>query len=271
MARLPGTVEIDAARTYGNGAGGVALRRDRRGARRAGLGAAEPRVAAAHLGGRRDRHRHPRLGRSATAAWPPPSPALELVTADGSTLRHSSAAMPTSTAWSSRSAPRRRHPGDPRHRADVRRAPGRLRAPAAGPRSPTHFDAITSQRLQRQPVHRLAAPTSTRCGSSRASTDAAATSCSAPPPATASCTRCPDATARRSPEQLGVPGPWWDRLPHFRLRVHPEQRRGAADRVPGPPRARPRGDRRRTRAGPAHRSRTCSSARSVRSRPTSCG
>ncbi len=45
--------------------------------------------------------------------------------------------------------------------------------------------------------------------------------------------------------QLGRPGPWWDRLPHFRMGFTPQPRRRAAGRVPVAARARRGGRSRR--------------------------
>ena len=83
--------------------GGRALRRARRGARARGPGAAQPRLAPAHLGGGRGRHGDPRLGRRdgnlATEVA-----ALELVTLRRRAGARARAATRTSTASSSGSA-----------------------------------------------------------------------------------------------------------------------------------------------------------------------
>ena len=85
-------------------------------------------------------------------------------------------------------------------------------------------------------------------------------------------TRCPGCRRSAAPPQLGEPGPWHERLPHFRLGFTAEQRRRAAVRVPPAP-----GGRRPTRwprcgamRGPDRR-RCCRSASCVPSPPTSCG
>ena len=51
---------------------------------------------------------------------------------------------------------------------------------------------------------------------------------SARSPPLASCIRSPSCSAQPCTEQMGVPGPWHERLPHFRHGVHAEQRRGVA-------------------------------------------
>ena len=72
-------------------------------------------------------------------------------------------------------------------------------------------------------------------------------------------------------DQSGVPGPWLDRLPHFRMRVHPEPRGRAAERVPRRPRRR-RWTRSPRCAGSSRCCARCSrTPRSAPSRATRCG
>ena len=85
-----------------------------------------------------------------------------------------------------------------------------------------HFDEITVARRQRQPVHRVAGPLFEQVWLKRRVSDAGRRR-----RATAGLLRRDPATVpihpiRRMPadactEQLGVPGPWHERLPHFRM------------------------------------------------------
>jgi alditol oxidase len=66
--------------------------------------------------------------------------------------------------------------------------------------------------------------------------------------------------------QLGVPGPWWDRLPHFRMGFTPSNGEEIQSEYQVP----------RGRSAPSTRcarrcARSCRSPRSAPSRPTSCG
>ena len=108
----------------------------------------------------------------------------------------------------------------PRRRARLRGRPVGLDGPAAGPAG-DRFDEIFGRRLQRQRLHRLdAARGRRRCGSSAGPTAGPAGAAAAvagrhpgrpPPPPGARAS-----TAVHCTEQLGVPGPWHERLPHFR-------------------------------------------------------
>ena len=191
------------------------------------------------------RHGDPRLGGRATATWPPRSPALELVTADGELVTLDRDRTTTSparwsgsarSAWSPASRSTSCRPSTMRQ--DVYedlplRRPGRaLRR--------DHRHARTASACSpswRRPADRPGLAQAAGGRARRARTDWFAARPARRPAAS---------RARRSPpenctEQLGVPGPWHERLPHFRLGVHPEQRRGAAVRVPRAATARGRG------------------------------
>ena len=72
-------------------------------------------------------------------------------------------------------------------------------------------------------------------------------------------------------EQFGVPGPWHERLPHFRAEFTPEQRGGAAVGVPAAARARG-GRAARARRDPGDASRRAADLRGAdRRRPTTSG
>ena len=163
---------------------------------------------------------------TATATWPPRSSALELVTADGELRTLSAAATPTSPArWSALGALGvvTRLTLDVEPTFDVRQDV--YERPAAG----AVADALRRDHgggLQRQPVHRLA---ERRRRPGLAQGPGRSTG-RRPPPASwlgATAGRRAAAPDRRvptpatAPQQRGVPGPWHERLPHFRLDFTP--------------------------------------------------
>ncbi len=203
---------------YGELAGHLHARRPR---------AAQPRLAAAHLGRRRLRDRHPRLGRRqrrlATAVR-----GLELVTADGDLVtlsrdadgdelrrrrRRRSAALGVVTALTLDVVPAF-DVAAVRLRRPAARAAGPSTSTRSSPRrtasacSPTggarRIDQVWLKRLDR----RTPAARRSRAGWARGRP-------------TARGTRCPACPPRAAPQQLGVPGPWHERLPHFRLEFTP--------------------------------------------------
>ncbi len=224
LAGLPPEVSVDSAARVARVAASLsyaelAVRLD---ARR--LRAAQPGLAAAHLGGRRHRHRHPRLRRGQ------PEPLRRRGRPDpGHRRRRPHRAPPRGRRVRRRRGP----PGRPRRGgqpgpgagAVLRRQPAGLREPApSGPGRSLHRPH--DQRLQREPVHRLASP------APHPDLDQAARRRPRPgrPPEAAWFTATPAPAARHpvpgvSPDactqQLGVPGRWYDRLPHFRPEFRP--------------------------------------------------
>ena len=133
---------------------------ERAGPRR--LGARDDGLAPAHLGRRRDRDRHPRLGRR------------DRVAGGGGRRRSRSSAPTASCGPSAAGEPdfdgygrlarraRRRHPRDARHRADVRRPPGPLHRPALGRRA-----RAPRRAHRRAPTASASSPTGSAARSSR--------------------------------------------------------------------------------------------------------
>ncbi len=117
--------------------------------------------------------------------------------------------------------PRHRHQGHARHRADVPGAPGRVRGRVVG------VDRRrTSTRSPRAPTASACSPTGAtparaRRGSSRGPTPLRPADFFGAPPATRELHPLPDESAEFTTTQLGAPGAWWDRLPHFRLGFTP--------------------------------------------------
>ena len=187
-----------------------------------GRRAAQPRLAAAHLGRRRGRHRHPRLGRRQrqprhrgrragarhlrrrrrhrrAAATPDFDGIVVGLGALGAVTRSRSTSSPPTRCAS----------------ASSRTCAG-TRCSSTSTRSPPAATASASSPA--------GARTSTRCGSSAASTDAPGTvraSSSARAPATVDRHPIPGLDPVNCTPQLGVPGPWSDRLPHFRMGFTP--------------------------------------------------
>ena len=170
-----------------------------------------------------DRHRHPRLGRrqrqprhrgrAASSSSPP--------TATSSPCARGDAGLRRPRRRPRRA--RRRHARHPRRRARLRGAPARVRGAELGRaaralrrRSPRAATASASSRA--------GARRSTRCGSRAASP-------TRPRSSAASSSARVAATVDRHPilgldpvnctPQLGVPGRWSDRLPHFRMGFTP--------------------------------------------------
>ena len=102
-----------------------------------------------------------------------------------------------------------------RHRAVLRGHPARLRGPELGARP-----RRVRRRLQRQRLHALGpASTGVAEGPRRAAGDA----CSTRRPATVERHPIIELDPVNCTRQLGVPGPWWDRLPHFRMGFTPSK------------------------------------------------
>ena len=202
---------------------GGALRRARQHARARRPGAAQPRLAAAHLRRRRDRDRHARLGRRAAATSRP-------------RCRRSSSSPPTATLR--RGAPRRRrlrrhrrrprrarrrHARHARRRARLRRAPGRLRGPGVG-RAARGLRRDHGRRRQRQRVHPLGRRRRPGVGQEprrAARPRRCATTSSARARRRSTATRSSASTRSTARRSSGVPGPWFERLPHFRMGFTP--------------------------------------------------
>ena len=88
-----------------------------------------------------------------------------------------------------------------------------------------HFDELTRRRATASACSRAGARTPGSCGSSAASTGAARRPAEelfgARARRRASSTRSPAPTRARARRSSGVPGPWYERLPHFRLEFTP--------------------------------------------------
>ena len=154
------------------------------------------------------------------------SSALELVTADGE-LRHAARAATLTLRRRGRRArrARRRHPRDPRRRAhastSARTSTSGLTWDSAARRTST---TISAARLQRQPVHATGGDAVDQVWLKRAAgrRPRAAGECFGARAATERPRHAgPAAPAENCTEQLGVPGPWHERLPHFRLDFTP--------------------------------------------------
>ena len=214
---------------------------------RAGLRAAQPRVAAAHLRRRRLRHGDARLGRARTA-----------------TSRRPSARSSSSPRTADRGATLARRDGErfPRRgrRAGRRSASSRRSRSTISPRSTcgrTCYENLPlaqpegalrrdhGERLQRQPVHRLAGP-AVQPGLGEEPRGERRRRSTAPDGVLRRHARdaepAPDRRhrAENCTEQLGVPGPVARAAAALPDGLHAEQRRGAAERVLRPARARGR-------------------------------
>ena len=240
LAALPRVVRAGPGGRHGDGRRRRPLRGAVRAAARRRVRAAQPGLAAPHLGRGCVRDRDPRIGRS------------ERQPGDGGHGRRAAAGRRGDRHPVPRRGPgdvprrgrrtrsaRRRHAGHAPPRADVPGAPGPVRGPAAS--------------RGRRPFRRDhgAAPTASACSANGAGRSSRRSGSSAgsirggefePPPTLLGATRAtvPIHPIRRMPadactEQLGVPGPWHERLPHFRMDLTPERRRRAADRVPACP------------------------------------
>ncbi len=143
-------------RTTGHDRGRHAVRRGGAPAARSRLGTGQPRVAAAHLGGRSGRDRNPRLGRAQRR--PRDSGAR---TADGGARRRARDAGPGPRRRHVRRRRRRagcagsRHPPDARRGPHLRRPPARLRRPAVR-RADRRVRRGRLRGVQRERVHGLA-------------------------------------------------------------------------------------------------------------------
>ena len=181
---------------------------------------AQPRLAAAHLGRRRRRHRHPRVGRPlgslATAVT-----ALELVTADGRARRLSRGGRrPVRRLPSSRSAAWASSPRSPCASGRPTTSRSGSTRTCRSTRLRTELDEVFAAGVQRQRLHDLGRrrrrPGLGQAPGRRPAACARRTWLGAEPP-TDPRTRCRACAAEACTEQLGVPGPWHERLPHFRL------------------------------------------------------
>ena len=88
-----------------------------------------------------------------------------------------------------------------------------------------HFEGIVVERLQRQPVHRLAGQTDRR-GVGQAPRRGRGAAGARPEfygarRATRNLHPIAELSAENCTEQMGVPGPWYERLPHFRMGFTP--------------------------------------------------
>ena len=165
------------------------------------------------------RHRHPRLGRRATPPWPPRSRALDLVAAGrGPSATPRGDGDPAGGGGRPRGA-RRRHLGSCSTRADLRGQPVRLRATCPSTSRPRRDHS--APRYSVSLFTRLGRPRSTRSGVKQPGRRPPVRELFGAEPRR----RAPPSGAGRPTEhcteQLGVPGPWHDRLPHFRLEFTP--------------------------------------------------
>ena len=267
---LPADVAVDRDDGTVSFARGRALRRPRRRAGRRGPGAAQPRLAPAHLGGGRGRDRDARLGRLATATSPRRSPALELVTSDGELVpaARGDADFDGLVVGLGALGAVTRITLDVEPAYEVRQ---RVFEGLAWDALFEHFDAITARGYSVSVFTRWRETADQVWVKSRDG-DPAATSSSARGRRPSSATRSSGSTRSTARAQLGVPGPVVGppaALPHG---LHAEQRRGDPVRVPRRRARTPsaaieamRGARRRDPR------RSCRCARSARSPPTGCG
>ena len=273
--RMPRVFDLDPASGTVTVDGGGPLRRALRTAARRRVRAAQPRLAAAHLGGRCLRDGHPWLGRSQRE----PRDRRRRPWRSSPRTARSSPSLATairtpSTAPSSPSGPRRGHVAHARGPADVPDATGPLRgSPLTPGRRALRRDHL--ERRQREPVHRLAR-TGVRAGLAQAPRSRADDYEPSPDLFGATVATVPIHPIRRMPPDALHRAARRRRpvartlaaLPHG---PHAERRRRAPDRVPDPAAPRRRGtagDRSRPRPVRAARSR---SPRCARSRPTTCG
>ena len=122
-----------------------------------------------------------------------------------------------------------------------------------------HFDEITGEWLQREPVHALGRGDRLRLDQEPRDDAAEAlresSSGRAPPPSTN--TRSPASTRSTCTPQLGRAGPWSDRLPHFRMGFTPSSGDEIQSEYFVAARARAGGDRGRPRASAPACARCC--------------
>ena len=238
------------------------LRRPRPGPARARPRPREPRVAAAHLGGGRRRHRHARLGRRHRLARDAPCAASSSSRADGEPVRAR--------------ARRRRLRGSGR---EPRRARRRHRRSSSTSSRPTTWPSTCTKgcrvgRRARRPRRGHLAAAQRQHLHDWSRTDVAdqlwvkqrlpstrmPRRDAVPPPGPRRArgrrrrgipsSASPPTPARSS---WACPGPWYERLPHFRLEFTPSARRGTAVGVPRAARRRRRGARGRARDRGPHR------------------
>ena len=270
---LPADVVVDrAAGTVSFGAG-VTLRRAGRRARRRGAGAAQPRLAPAHLGRRRGRDRHPRLGGRATATSRRRSPRWSWSRRAARSSPPRAATRTSTASWSasarSASSPASRSTSSPPTRcaSACSRASRGTRCSSTSTRSPRRGYSVS---VFTRWARRGRPGVGQEPGDGRAGAGARATSSARAP-----------ATVERHPilgldpvnctPQLGRPGPWSDRLPHFRMGFTPSSGEELQSEY-----LVPREHAVAALAGGARRSATASArcsrcARSARSPPTGCG
>ena len=240
-----------------------------------GRRAAQPRLAAAHLGGGRRRDRDARLGRRATATSPPRSPGSS---SSPPTASSSTACARRPGLRRARGRARRARRGDAddaRRRARLRGPPARLRGPGLGRAARAlrrdHGGAATASASSRrwgdddgagvgqEPRHRRG-----RGGARRPVRRARRDASTRHPILGLDPVNCTP--------QLGEPGAWSDRLPHFRMGFTPSSGEEIQSEYLVPRAARRARRSRRVRGlrdgDPA---RCCRCARSARSPPTSCG
>ena len=240
LAGLPPEAEVDSAASLVRVAAGADLRQPGQPPGPARLRATQPGLAAAHLGGRGLRDRHPRL----RPGQPEPVRRRDRPGAGHRRRRRGRAEPGRRRLPGRRGAPRRarrRHPADPGAGAVLRGQPAGLRRPAAG-RAGRPLRRDHGRRLQREHVHRLArAPAhpalDQESGRGRDPARHRRTLVHrhprvgrAEPGARPAGRQLHRATRRARPLVRAAAA-----LP---ARVHPERGRRAADRVPAPRRAR---------------------------------
>ena len=260
-------------RAHGDGRRRHALRRAGRRARGAGLRAAQPRLAAAHLGGRRRARPAPTARATATVPGRGRRRRSSSSRADGDTGAGCAAATP-------RSAGRCVALGalGVVTRVTLAIEPSYEVRQDVWLDVPLEASPTTSTRSWPPATASACSPTgrartsSTRCGSRRAPTHAVAdgTRWGAPAGRDRRSTRSPARTRRPRPSSSACPGRWHERLPHFRLEFTPEQRRRAADAsTSSRASTAPAALRALADARPERRRCRCSSC--ARSPPTTCG
>ena len=177
--------------------------------------------------------------------------------------------------WSSASARSARSPGSRSTSSRPTRCASASSRGCAGTRCYEHFDAITGERRQRQRVHPLGRRRRPGVGQEprhRRARRRSATTSSARPPATVDRHPILGLDPVNCTPQLGAPGPWSDRLPHFRMGFTPSSGEELQSEYLRAARATRVAAIEAVRALGATDPRRCSrSRRSARSPPTPCG
>ena len=209
---------------------------------------------------------------TATAAWPPAAVGVEFVRADGELVTVTPRRPRLRRLGRRARRAGHRHPRSPwtlEPTFDVRQD---VLLDSRSTPSSTDLDDDHGRGLQRQPVHRLGPPGHDRPGLGQDGAGAdpgRRAALGRTRRRHARSTRSPARTRAAATEQLGVPGPWHGRLPHFRPEFTPSSGDEQQTEYLLP---REHGAAAIARAARARRcSRCCRSPRSAPSPPTTCG